>query len=85
MEEGAGGCEDGGMAEVAGLADPEDGVAPGLVTVQSVHHVLLQVLALQLHLHLCIASPLTSQSNSTLYLEQWLRYYNTNTTQKCKF
>ena len=59
VKEGAGGCEDGSMTEVAGLAHPEDGVAPGLVTVQRVHHVLVQVLALQLHLHGGIASDLS--------------------------
>ena len=57
VKEGAGGCEDGGMAEIAVLANPEDSVAPGLVTVQSVHHVLVEVLALQLHLHLYICPP----------------------------
>ena len=65
MKEGAGGGEDGSVAEIAGLAYPEDGVAPGLVTVQSVHHVLVQVLALELHLHLGFCPPhLTSQLNS---------------------
>ena len=57
MKEGAGGGEDGSVAEIAGLAYPEDGVAPGLVTVQSVHHVLVQVLALELHLHLGFCPP----------------------------
>jgi len=60
-EERAGGGDDGGVAEVAGLAGPEDGVTQGLVTVQSVHHVLVEVVTLQLHIHLQLNS---AQSHS---------------------
>ena len=60
-EERAGGGDDGGVAEVAGLARPEDGVTQGLVTVQSVHHVLVKVVTLQLHIHLQLNS---AQSHS---------------------
>ena len=57
------------MTEVAGLAYPEDSVAAGLVTVESVHHVLVQVVALQLHLHLCLSlsPPLSLTQGSGLY------------------
>ena len=76
VKEGAGGGEDGSVAEIAGLAYPEDGVAPGLVTVQSVHHVLVQVLALELHLHLGFCPPhLTSQLNSWLYQHLETSYF----------
>ena len=61
MKEGAGGGEDGSVAEIAGLAYPEDGVTQGLVTVQSVHHVLVEVVTLQLHIHLQLNS---AQSHS---------------------
>lgn len=45
MEEPGGG-DDGGMAEIADVPDPEDSVTQGLVIVQSVQHVLVQAGAL---------------------------------------